>query len=268
MNPNSLRQTAVRGFALAAALVATGCYDSRFGMPERSEPALPVTETLAGLHARFVGEPFVVTKEVVVSGTVTTSDQAGNFYRTLCIEEERSAVEIMAGIDGLHNDYPPGCRVTLRLKGLTLAENRGVLQIGSAPEAGSGFETDYIGSRAALGRVLLRNSETRLPLQPARTGIADLSPERCGSLVRIENLRLLPDRDSDASESVVWSGYRQFVDKQGNTIYTYVRSYASFAGHQVPTAEVALVGILQYDNAGEGRYLLKMRDENDCIRMD
>lgn len=39
-----------------------------------------------------------------------------------------------------------------------------------------------------------------------------------------------------------------------------------FAGEEVPAGKsCSLTGILQYDDAGKGRYLLKLRDENDCM---
>lgn len=250
-----------------AAAVAAGCYDSGFGEPEPGGEEGTVSESLAGVRQLYAGKPFVVEGEIVVAGTVTSSDRAGNFYRTLCIEEEQSAIEIMAGIDGLHNDYPPGCRVTLRLKGLTLAESRGVLQAGNAPEPGSGFETDYIGSRAALDRVLSRNSEALQPVTPAVCTIPALTIERCGTLVRIDHLRAVPDA-AEEEDLLLWNGYRTFVDPAGNRICSYVRSYASFAGKEIPPGNVSLVGILQYDDSGEGRFLLKLRDENDCIRLD
>jgi len=50
----------------------------------------------------------------------------------------------------------------------------------------------------------------------------------------------------------------------GNAVYTYVRRYARFADAEVPAGTVSLTGILQYDAAGDGRYILKLRDENDC----
>ena len=54
------------------------------------------------------------------------------------------------------------------------------------------------------------------------------------------------------------------VDADGNAVYTYVRRYARFADAEVPAGTVSLTGILQYDAAGDGRYILKLRDENDC----
>lgn len=63
-----------------------------------------------------------------------------------------------------------------------------------------------------------------------------------------------------------WAGYKRFTDAGGAEIYTYVRNYAGFAGEEVPAGKsCSLTGILQYDDAGKGRYLLKLRDENDCM---
>ena len=167
----------------------------------------------------------------------------------------------MAGIDRLHNDFPIGCRVALHLKGLTVAESRGVLQVGKAPAPGSGYDTDYIGSKAELDRILVRTSERILPPVPTPMSIPELTVGRCGTLVRIEGLHYDPEELAESA----WSGYKNFSDKDGNSVCTYVRNYAAFAGNDVPVGEVALTGILQYDNTGEGRFLLKLRDENDCV---
>ena len=243
-----------------AALLTAGCYDSRFGEPGGNAPEEPATETIAALRARYAGTPFTVTGDIVVAGTVTTSDRAENFYRTLCIEKDEAAVEVMAGIDHLHNDFPTGCHVTLRLKGLTVAESRGVLQIGRPPAAGSGYATDYIGSQPALAAVLARNGENLYSPTPALRRIPELTPALCGTLVRIDGLRYTPE---DLSAST-WSGYKRFADSDDNTVYTYVRTYARFADTDVPVGTVSLTGILQYDAAGDGRYILKLRDESDC----
>ena len=149
---------------LCVALLAAGCYDSRFG--ERGDDATPepVTATIRQLREKFAGRPSPVTGDIVVSGRVTTSDYDENFYRTFCIEEDGAGIEVMAGIDHLHNDFPEGCQVTLRLRGLALGESHGVLQAGRMPAAGSGFATDYIGSKAALDAAVTRNGEALEPI--------------------------------------------------------------------------------------------------------
>lgn len=191
---------------LCVALLAAGCYDSRFG--ERGDDATPepVTATIRQLREKFAGTTFPVTGDIVVSGRVTTSDYDENFYRTFCIEEDGAGIEVMAGIDHLHNDFPEGCQVTLRLRGLALGESHGVLQAGRMPAAGSGFATDYIGSKAALDAAVTRNGEALEPIAPTLLSPGELTPERCGTLVRIGALSytrktLRPGHGPDTSVS-------------------------------------------------------------------
>lgn len=240
---------------------AVGCYD-RAGAPPVEPTVVPAaTTTLAELRRLYTGTPFRVESDVVVRGRVTTSDEAGNFYRTLMLEEEGAAIELMAGIDGLHNIYPPGCELTLLLRGLTLGERYGVLQVGREAEAGSGYDTDYIGSRAALDRHVFRGSGL-VPLRPEVCALAELTPSMAGRLVRIDGLRHQPE----SLEEGTWSGYRRFVDAEGRSLRTYTRAYASFADEPIPTGDVLLVGILQYVSSSDttANYLLKLRDAGDC----
>lgn len=233
-------------FGAVAALLLTGCYDSRFGEPDDDGEGKPATETIAALRDRYAGTPFTVTGDIVVTGRVASCDRAENFYRTLCICDAEAGLEVMAGIDHLHNDFPTGSRVTLSLRGLAAA--------------GSGYATDYIGSRAALGAVLIRSGEALAAPSPAPLAIPALTESRCGTLVRIDGVRYTPEDLSAAT----WAGYKRFTDADGNAVYTYVRRYARFADAEVPAGTVSLTGILQYDTAGDGRYILKLRDENDC----
>ena len=193
---------------LCAFLLLTGCYDSRFGERSGGEEPEPATATIAQLRQLYAGTTFVIATDVVVSGRVNTSDAEENFYRTFCVEEDGAGLEVMAGIDQLHNDFPPGSRVTLRLKGLALGESRGILQVGRKPAAGSGFATDYLGSKAALDAAVSRTGEAPQPVAPALLTIAELTPKRCGTLVRIDGLSYTPEDLTPGT----WAGYKRFTD--------------------------------------------------------
>lgn len=247
----------MRRMLLGAAVLLAGCYDSSFGdRPQATEP-VPSTTTISELRARFEGTAITVESEATVSGRVTTCDRSGNFYRTLCIESDGAGLEIMAGLDHLHNDYPEGSLLTVRLQGWALGESRGILQAGRKPTAASGYPTDYIASRPALDRTIVRHDTPSEPLAPAVRTIGELTPPMCGTLVRIEGLRYAPDELSEGH----WSGNKRFTDESGAAVYTYVRSYADFADSEVPAGPCSLTGILQRDG---DRYLLKLRDETDC----
>lgn len=90
---------------LCAFLLLTGCYDSRFGERSGGEEPEPATATIAQLRQLYAGTTFVIATDVVVSGRVNTSDAEENFYRTFCVEEDGAGLEVMAGIDQLHNDF-------------------------------------------------------------------------------------------------------------------------------------------------------------------
>ena len=248
----------IRFAPLAATLLLAGCYDSSFGEAGRSDTPPATTTSIAEVQALFTGEPVVVAGDIAVSGVVTTSDAGRNFYRTLCIEDSGAALEITAGLDRLHNDYPVGCRVTLRLHGLALGRHYGVLQAGREAVPGSGYPTGWLGSPAAVGACLIRESEELQPLRPALLTIGDLTPALCGTLIRIEGLRYTPETISAGT----WAGYKRFSDETGAVIRTYVRAGADFAGEEVPAGMCSLTGILQSD--APDRFIIKLRDAHDC----
>ena len=135
----------IRRCAIAAAmLLAAGCYDAPYEEPDEGAQPPRHTETIATLRKRYPGKTLLLEGDIIVEGIVTSSDEGRNFYRSFCIEEEGAGIEIMAGIDQLHNDYPVGCRVSLSLKGMALGESRGVLQIGRMPAPESGYATSEL----------------------------------------------------------------------------------------------------------------------------
>lgn len=248
----------LRCLLLCSALLAAGCYDSPFGERGDDGTAQPVTTTIRELHEAYNEVTGLITANVIVDGIVTTSDLDGNFYRTLCIENDGAAIEVMAGLDHLHNSYPVGCHVTLRIKGLAMGTSYGLLQVGRMPAAGSGFATDYLGSKASVDKALTRNGEALNPIAPKLLTLPELSKSACGTLIRIDGLQYLPDEESENT----WSGYRCFTDEDGQSVYTYVRAYADFAEKKIPLGKCSLTGILQQDASG-GRFIVKLRYEND-----
>ncbi len=265
--------------ASATVALLTACHDGPFDPPPSADNPLPATTTIADVRRLTDGTSVTVTNDIAVCGIVTTSDRRYNFYRSLCIESDGAALEFLAGIDRLHVDYPVGCRVTVLLRGLTLGMYRGVLQVGAKPDAGSYYPTTYLASPAAVAAHLVRWDENLQPVAPTRLRIGDLTLAQCGTLVRIDGLHFVPDVESEPAESAkftapadpanpvaTWAGTHRFCDASGAEIYSYVRSNADFADIEIPSGEGSLVGILQYEGSGDsGRFLLKLRDENDFI---
>ncbi|MEG0788849.1 MAG: DUF5689 domain-containing protein [Alistipes sp.] len=243
-------------------LFLSGCYDT-FDTPDTKSDAPPSNVTISALRKLYAGKTFKVENDLTLSGFVTSSDEAGNFFRTFTLEDNGAGIEIMAGIDYLQHSYPIGHKVTVHLKDLAVGQSYGVLQVGRMPQPASGFTTDYIGSKAALDGVAVCTDENR-EITPLATDITALTPDQCGTLVRISGLKYTPSE----LDPLVWAGYKTFADTDGHMLYVYTRTYADFAGHEVPLGTVSLTGILQHGKAGSTTdgYMLKLRSEEDCTQ--
>lgn len=240
-------------------LLFAGCYDSSFGEADTPSDAPTPTTTIAALQARYQGGYTLVEGEVVIEGRVTANTLGGNFYRSLVVEQEGAGVEILIGLDALHSDFPIGARLLLDARGLALERAFGVLRIGARAAVEGDRSLGYLASKAQVDQHLFRADDPLITPIPRLVTIGQLTPTMAGQLICIEGLFYTPDTPTEQS----WSGYRRFTDEEGSVIFTYVRTYAAWAAQPLPTGRCTLVGILQYDAAGEGRFILKPRYEQD-----
>lgn len=244
---------------LVAAAVCTGCYD-RFDPPPIPHGDLTSTFSIAELHDRYYGKPFVINEEAYIAGRVTSDDRAGNFYRTFTICDDSGGAEIMAGINDIHSIYPMGCIVRVNLRGCAASESFGILQIGLPAEKHENSDVDYFYSKVNLDRYLERGSEIVRADIPV-LHCDELNRSMCGCPITVSSLSLVSD-----DVEPLWQGYRLFEDDFGNRIYTYTSSYADFADERVPDGTVSIMGILQYGRvSGTETFILKMRTREDCI---
>lgn len=234
-----------------------------FDVPDTPADVPAANITIASLHAFLHAETVVVREELTVGGTVVSSDEAGNFYRTLVLDDGTGGAELRIAEYNLYTICPPGCRLTVSLRGCALGERNGVLQIGLPPDAYSPYPTGYISSRVLLERLLHPTGERQEPVATP-CEIARLGTASCGRLVRIDALRFRPDAEQAVPQT--WEGYRLFEDAAGRTIAVYTSAYARFADREIPAGECSLTGVLEYGTAGSygKQFILQMRDENDC----
>lgn len=246
------------------------CDYDRFNAPNQKPNSVPVTTMdIAALRTFYQDDPVWVVgqRSVVVSGYVTTSDQAGNFYRSFFIEDETGAVEIRAGLYDLYATYRLGQQVTVVADSLTLGMTNGVLQLGLGSAA---YETDYMNHRVVVDKHLFRGErfEEVIP-RPVKAG--QLNEEWLGTLVRFDGVHLDGGVDTTwalpaslSASGVPQSAYLKFRDEKSDSIYVVTSGYASFAGKTVPTEAVSVTGILMQGKVnGKLVYQLKMRDLND-----
>ena len=239
-----------------------GC-DDRFDAPATDAEIPAPNITLATLRSLYRGQTVVVREELIIGGWVASSDEAGNFYRTLVLDDGTGGAELRIAEYNLYTIYAPESYLTVSLQGCALGERNGVLQIGLPPETYSPYPTDYIASRALPDRILHRTNERR-ELSPPTYSISQLNNSLCGRLIRIDDLRFSPEAEQIGPQA--WTGYRLFEDAKSDSVAVYTSEYARFREEEIPQGKCSLTGILEYGTvSGYGkRFILQMRDENDC----
>lgn len=211
----------------------------------------------------------IITSDIVISGRVTSSDRDGNFFRSLIVEDESGAIEILIKAYDLATTYPEGLLVDLHLKGCAIAYDMGILQVGAKAEEYDYYALDYLETKQVIDRVIHRSTDVKR-VEPRRCTIAEIKEEDCGRLVRVDNLTLRHSTSIDTLAGMTlndatWQGYALFFDERGDSIAVYTAAEARFATEHIATTPLSLTGIVQqskYDNGEECRHL-KLRYASD-----
>ena len=149
----------------AAAAILTGCeefqpvFTGKYPEPEYKEPqVIERTHTIKQLAEMYTvqGVPIEIEEDIIISGVVNTTDQPGNHYKSLYIQDETCGMEIKLGRNGLYNEYKLGQTIYVKCMGMTLgmygykdynerydSGGMGMLQLGFVDPTKE-YETSYL----------------------------------------------------------------------------------------------------------------------------
>ncbi len=198
-------------------------------------------------------EPFIV-KAVVVS-----SDQGGNCYKYMTIQDETGGIEISIDRTGLYNEYPVGQTIYLDCRGLIVGDYHNKYQIGW----GNRTSVQRI-NQEALDRYIhkeglpdLSNPLIASPIEI--TGNSQLTAENTNCLVRINGCKF----DSKYFGQPLATN-DQTMDREvyinGATVIVRTSNYANFRSTVIEDKEYCLYGILSIYNS---EYQLTLRTKED-----
>lgn len=211
------------------------------------------THTIAELAEMYrTGQPMEISEDIVIAGKVSTSDQAGNFYRSLYIQDETGGIELKLGKTGLYNDYKPGQTLYVKCRGLWLGMygyrspnsyggGNGMVQLGCEDPTGE-YETSYMEVQYLIDQHVLRGPFGD-PVEPEVITGSQLPSESdtqssnhyIGKLVTLEGLEYADEiftllyvnsnKDRDASSN------RVFLSDDTFNITTWAMSEQNVKAH-------------------------------------
>lgn len=209
----------------------------------------------------------------VIEGYVISSDETGNFYKSLIIQDKMEnptcGIEILLDKNDLFTLYNPGRKVYIKLAGLTVSQNNGNFILGflnlnevvSIPEG-------------LIHKYLIRSLQTEV-VQPNKIDINEFDKLHINTLVQLNNVQFQRDELGKSYAGEIfdqYSGEREIVQCDGDlSAFVSTSSYANFRTHIIPSGSGTISGILRKDYYGE-KYVLvvnnlshiNLSSENRC----
>jgi len=152
----------------------TPVFTAKYANPDTAQIyEITPTHTIAQLVEMYQqGKPLEIKEDVIIGGVVTTTDQPGNFYKSLYIQDTTGGIELKIGKNGLYNDYLQGQMLYVKCKGLTIGcygfkDNKtyggnGMVSIGFSDPSGQ-YETSYLENSLLIDTHILKGKMVGLP---------------------------------------------------------------------------------------------------------
>ena len=166
------------------------------------------------------GKPYTFDENIVIRGEVTTSDEAGNVYREIYLQDKSGAIDFKIGRSSSYDDYKVGQILYVNCNGMTIGEygykdgnygGCGLLQLGMKrnqnidPVTGEfkdfdDYETSYIDLQPILdakvlkGAILPKEERVKPVTVPASDLTSDdfkktISNAQVGKLIQFDGLK-------------------------------------------------------------------------------
>ncbi|WP_408029486.1 DUF5689 domain-containing protein [Tenacibaculum xiamenense] len=253
-------------FGIVISCIDTGDYS----LPEIEieEPNVTVNSSIETLIATFEDSGNDVLdfdsmgSGLTIEGFVVSSDEAGNIYKTLTIqnkpENPTAAIQISIDAVDMYTFYNVGRKVYIKLDGLGMHDNNGVLEIGKINGATieripffKDVEKDYV----------LRSSEVVEIIPREINSVADLNKSHISMLITLSNMQaenkgqMYGDLDNTFNVNRVFNSCTD-----GERIIMRNSGFADFKAQSIPDMSGKITAIV---GNYRGDFQLFIRDTND-----
>ena len=253
---------------LVSLVVLTGCVeDDNFDVPSTIEgiSEYPNTDaefnTLSGVLGAFGSNgneayTYEAASETVSEkytvGYVVSSDEGGNFYKQLVIqdapENPTAAIVVQVDKNPLFTQYEFGRKVYVKLNGLTVGESNGVLQLGRL----NGDQIDEIASTLVPNHII-RTSEVAT-IVPKEITISQFSDALESQYIRLNDMQfnsnlVVGNTTTFASETNDSFDGERLLEScaTGSSVILSTSTFSDFKGLPLPANRGSIDGVLTRD---------------------
>lgn len=197
--------------------------------------------------------------DIIISGIVTSSDEQGNCYKYINIEDSTGGIQIKINSSTLYNKYRLGQRVFVKCNGLDLGDYRRLPQMGIWANG----KMESIPSNKAYQYIFCDGPcfpvEPFITLTTVPENASSLPSSYFNRLVRLEGATFEEGGYATYSEEAASTSHNINLAGGGKVVLR-TSNYAEFRGEILPKGTGTVVGILtRYNNDIQ----MVIRDLND-----
>ncbi len=240
-------------FLLGFGLFFSGCIDDKFDAPpiDGEDPDITTNATIADVLALWQpGNIVEITDDLIFDAIVVSSDEAGNFYKSLVVEDEDSGIRFSINASGLYNNVPQFRHVYVKAKGLYIGDYHDLPTLGAG--VGTNSQGNPIIERIPANLVaehIFKGKKNRdSPIR--EKSIAEVTLSDVNRLIRLTDVEFIAGDTLKTIAGATSAGSRKLTDCLGNTIDIRTSNYANFADAQVPSKHGTVDVVVGIYNGG------------------
>lgn len=253
-------------FVVFALMLGSCVHDDKYNTPDLSGyqcGELKATMTLKELKAKAQNETF--TEDDVVEGYVSSSDETGNIYKYIFIQDSPSnpteGLVISADAVSMYTKYPQGAKVYIKLKGLAMGQYGSFVQLGAMDATGTFGRI----SEKMLYTNMIRSCTEKATIVPHEMTLSDMrtaNDQYVGTLIKVKDASFHANALCTQYASEGNTVNRSLIDPTFTGVSRVVRTsgYASFATKTIPSGQGDFVGILSKFGTTYQLYIVRDTD--------
>jgi hypothetical protein len=264
---------------LMSILLFSGCVNDTYDTPtfgDCVDPGLTKTKTIAEIYAvaknPVATPPSVVpntptyTADDIIEGYVVSSDEGGNFYKSMYVQAIDGSKGFNLSIDEkyLYQNFEPGKKVFLKLKGLAYANptSFGVGLIFGAPPTEQ-YAVDRLPTLEYPKHLIASCDAVSEDAIVRKITLAQVADAYLNTLVEIDNVQFTDEAAGGTYDSNRTDDYDSsiYITDGAKTLTIRTSRFANFAGYKVPTGKGKIRGVLTKYNS---TFQIIMRTERDA----
>ncbi len=262
------------------ALFFTGCVqDDKYDAPNLDGyqcADLTATKTLAQVKALYTGTTYVfpATSTDIIEGYVSSTDETGNIYKTIYIQDkpENPTQGFVISVDDVstYTRYPQGSKIYIKLSDLALGTYGGLVQLGVKDANTVGTNGVSRIPEKILGAKVFKSCTIKEKIVPKVLTLAQMvsaNDNLLGVLIQVNDAEFDKKNLCTSYAPEGTSVDKQINDPTASLTTRVVRNsgFASFASQQLPSGKGKFIGIYSKFNSSYQMYINKVGDLADMV---